>query len=68
MMSEVDLANEVGRSLSWLRRNECAWCGRQAINALRYGCGSTPAKCEPLKRDYRPAGWRKRVDNLGKLP
>ena len=44
-----------GRSETWLRHHECAWCGQTLWLALRNGCGEMfDAKCDPSKKDFRP--------------
>jgi len=46
-------AREVsGRTESWLRNHECAWCGQTLLRALMHGCGAIYEKCEPAKKDF----------------
>lgn len=44
-----------GRSESWLRRHDCAWCDKNLWRALRYGCGAIYEKCNPAEK-FRPTG------------
>lgn len=51
-MTAKEASKFSGKSITWLRTHECAWCGQSSINALRYGCGAIYEKCEPKKRSY----------------
>jgi hypothetical protein len=44
-----------GRSESWLRRHECAWCGQTLWRALRSGCGAIGERCDPSAKDFSDA-------------
>jgi hypothetical protein len=43
-----------GRSESWLRRHECAWCGQTLWHALMNGCGAIFDRCDPTKKNFGP--------------
>lgn len=45
-----------GRSETWLRNHECAWCGQTLWRSLVHGCGAILDKCEPDKRDFTSFG------------
>jgi hypothetical protein len=45
-----------GRSESWLRNHECAWCGQTLWRALTVGCGAIFERCDPAKKDFSAAG------------
>ena len=54
-----------GRSETWLRNHECAFCGQTLWRALRYGCGAMFEKCDPAKKDFSPAGRSLASDHRG---
>jgi hypothetical protein len=41
-----------GRSETWLRNHECAWCGQTLWRALRSGCGAIYDKCDPTHKEF----------------
>ena len=43
-----------GRSETWLRTHECAWCGQTLWRALTSGCGAIYEACEPEKKNFGP--------------
>jgi hypothetical protein len=43
-----------GRSETWLRNHECAWCGQTLYRALTNGCGAIWEKCDPSKKEFGP--------------
>jgi len=43
-----------GRSETWLRRHECAWCGQTLWLALTSGCGAIAERCDPTKKNFGP--------------
>lgn len=44
-----------GRSETWLRNHECAWCGATLWMALTSGCRAIYEKCDPAQKDFSPA-------------
>lgn len=54
-----------GRSETWLRNHECAWCGQNLWRALTGGCGAILERCEPNARDFSTGGRLKYVGNAG---
>lgn len=53
-MTGAEAIKIAGRSESWLRTHECAWCGQTLWRALRYGCGAIYGRCDPAEKDYGP--------------
>ena len=53
-MPVKEVVKLTGKSESWLRRHECAWCSITALDAIRYGCGSiNDEKCNPMDKFKR---------------
>jgi len=44
-----------GRSETWLRNHECAWCGQTLWRALVYRCGAMDGRCDPTKKNFGPS-------------
>jgi hypothetical protein len=57
-MSPKEATKLSGRSESWLRRHECAWCQQTLWRALRYGCGAIYDKCTPAEKSFGPEARR----------
>ena len=53
-LTRQQAADLAGRSISWLARHQCAWCGQTCLNSIRYGCAAIDEKCEPRKKSYGP--------------
>ena len=51
-MTVKQAVKKTGRSESWLRRYQCAWCEQGLLDSLRYGCGAIYGKCDPAAKDY----------------
>jgi hypothetical protein len=45
-----------GRSETWLRNHECAWCNQTLWRALVHGCGAIYERCDPSQKDFSPVG------------
>lgn len=46
-MTTKEAVKIAGKSESWLRRHQCAWCGHLLLYAIRDGCGAIYEKCDP---------------------
>lgn len=55
-MSPAEAKRISGRSESWLRNHQCAWCGQTLWLALRNGCGAIFDRCEPAEKDFSAGG------------
>ena len=53
-MTPAEAKKLTGRSETWLRNHECAWCGQTLWLALRQRCGAIYEKCDPSKKDFGP--------------
>lgn len=53
-MTPKEAMKIAGRSESWLRTHECAWCGQSLWRALRHGCGAIYDRCEPAQKSFGP--------------
>ena len=45
-----------GRSETWLRNHNCAWCGQTLWLALTVGCGAIYGRCDPTEKDFSEQG------------
>jgi hypothetical protein len=45
-----------GRSETWLRNHECAWCGQTLWRALNGKCGAVFDRCDPSQKDFSANG------------
>lgn len=50
-----------GRSETWLRRHQCAWCGQTLWLALTGGCGAIGEQCAPEKKNFGPDAMHRRL-------
>jgi hypothetical protein len=41
-----------GRSKTWLRNHECAWCGQTLWHALTSSCGAIYERCDPTQKNF----------------
>lgn len=63
-MTRAEALKLSGRSESWLRKHECAWCGQDLYRALRYGCGAIYEKCDPSKKNFGPEARHTRMSGV----
>lgn len=49
-MTAKEAARLTGRSVTWLETHTCGWCDREALQAVRNGCGAIYGKdgCDPV--------------------
>ena len=55
-MNRKEATSVSGRSETWLRNHECAWCGQTLWRALVHGCGAIFDRCDPSKKDFSSLG------------
>lgn len=56
-MTGKEAIKHSGRSQTWLRNHECAWCGQTLWRALvSDGCGAIYDRCDPSEKDFTAAG------------
>lgn len=49
MLTTADAVKMTGRSASFLRRNECAWCGQTLLRQALGNCNAFYERCDPKK-------------------
>lgn len=67
-MKIAEAVKHSGRSETWLRTHECAWCGQTLLRALQYGCGAIYENCDPLQKKFSDAERFKAVGDPAHAP